>query len=94
MQRIYQWSMAHALKLLACATLLASATLAVFVWYLSSQFAIKRDALIRAGSESAEYVRIATTVLGTWILPALVVVSILALATFVASLRRGQPAPA
>jgi hypothetical protein len=39
-------------------------------------------------------VRIAATVLGTWVLPALVGISVLALVTFAVSLRRPQPAGA
>ena len=91
----FRWTRVHGLKLLAFTTLAASVSSAAFVGYLWRAFDIKSQALARAGSESAGYMEIATRVLGQWILPALVVVSVLALATFAAALRRRQqPAPA
>jgi hypothetical protein len=93
MRGVFRWLRSNALKVMTFATMTGSVTTAVFVWYLWTMFDIKSQALARAGSESAEYMRIATTVLGTWILPALVGVSALALVTFAASLRRGRAVP-
>ena len=92
MGRLSRWWRAHGLRALAFATLAASAGLAAFVWDVSAKFQIKEQALARAGSESAGYVGIAATVLGSWVLPALVGVTALALVTFVTALRRPQPA--
>ena len=94
MNRVSRWWRAHGLRALAFLTLAAAVGSAAFVWDVWAKFDTKAGALARAGSESAEYVRIAATVLGSWVLPALVGISVLALVTFAASLRRPQPAGA
>ena len=80
------------LKVMTFVTMTASLACVGFVWYLWDKFDIKSQALARNGSDAAEYMRISTMVLGSWILPALVVISVLALTTFVLSMRRRQPA--
>ena len=89
-----RWIRSHGVTLMAFATLACSTATAVFVADLWSKFDIKSQSLARKGSESAENMGVATTVLGSWILPAVVVVTVLSLATFVVTLRRHKPTPA
>ena len=91
MRVIIRWLRFHQFRVLAFATMVGAAATTAFVWYIWSQFEIKSRALARAGSEASEYMGIATTVLGSWILPALVGVSFLTALTFLTSLRRSQP---
>jgi hypothetical protein len=83
-----RWLGSNGLRLVAFATTACSVATAAFVWYLWTRFEIKSQALARAGSASAEYMRVATTVLGNWVLPALIVISLLAMTTFAVSMRR------
>ncbi len=96
MHRAFRWLESHGLTVAAFATLVGSLATAGLVWYLWVQFDAKSQGLARRGSESAEYMAIATMVLGRWILPALVGVSVLALATFAIALgrRRSGECPA
>jgi hypothetical protein len=92
MNRITRWLRSHLLDVAAFVTMACSAVTVAFVWYLWVQFDTKSQALARAGSESAEYMRISTIVIGSWILPAVVAIAVLTAITFAASLCRGAGA--